>query len=62
METECMLKIGDRTQYGKVIAVLWTGERYYSFDQGGVVCLVPGVLADQDMPDDPMKCVYSDVS
>lgn len=52
-----MLKLGDRTQHGKVIAVLWIGERYYSFDNYGVICLVPGVIAERDRPDDPIKCV-----
>ena len=52
-----MLKIGDRTKYGKVIAILWIGERYYSFDDHGTIGLVPAVLAEQDRPDDPVKCV-----
>lgn len=52
-----MLQIGDRTPRGKVTSILWIGKRYYSFDDNGTVCLVPGVIAEQDMPDDPVKCV-----
>ena len=52
-----MLKIGDRTSRGIVTAILWIGERYYSFDDFGTICLVPGVIAEQEMPLDPIKCV-----
>lgn len=53
-----LLKIGDRTPRGIVTSVLWIGERYYSFDDHGTVCLVPAVIAERDMPDEPAKCIY----
>lgn len=52
-----MLRLGDRTTRGIVVAVLWIGERYYSFDDHGVICLVPAVIAEREMPDDPVKCI-----
>lgn len=52
-----MFKMGDLTTHGTVTAILWIGERYYSMDQGGVVALVPAVIAEREGMLDPSKCV-----
>lgn len=52
-----MLKIGNETIHGKIIAILWIGERYYSFEKDGCICLVPGVVAEREWKLEPHKCV-----
>ena len=42
-----MLNIGDETPYGHIVAVLWTGERYYMIlDDQGTVSLMPAVAVE----------------
>ena len=36
-----MRLIGEETDYGKIVAVLWIGERYYFCLKDGVVSLIP---------------------
>ena len=52
-----MLRVGDLTKHGTVTAVMWIGERYYSMEQGGIVALVPAVIAEEEGRLDPVKCV-----
>jgi len=34
-------KIGEKTEYGKVAAIMWIGERYYLLLKDGAVSLMP---------------------
>lgn len=36
-----MKNIGDKTQFGKIVAIMYIGERYYMCIKRGVVSLMP---------------------
>ncbi len=45
-----MIDIGTETNYGKVVAVGWVGERYYwCSDENGMISMIPEVVMLEEM-------------
>jgi len=42
------VKIGKKTKFGKICAILWIGERYYMCLKKGVVSLMPAGVIEND--------------
>lgn len=46
-----MIDIGTETNYGKIVAVGWVGERYYwCSDENGMISMIPEVVMLEEMP------------
>jgi len=40
------INIGTKTKYGKVVGILWLGERYYMIIKNKVVSLMPACVIE----------------
>lgn len=42
-----MMRPGTKTGYGRVVGILWLGERYYLCLKNGVVSLMPATVIEK---------------
>jgi|GEM_PF-6775520 len=45
-----VLNLGTKTKYGKIVAIMWLGERYYmcSRYRGKLTSLIPGSILEKE--------------